>query len=369
MKRTSLLLLCGILPLVIACNFKKNEKKEQAEVVNTEEKSTLQKSELFLTLPDYCPTPDGMAIAPNGDLILACPNYADISQPACLVRISKDGAVEKWVDVPILKETGWAAPMGIQFDANGDLYVCDNQGWSGAEKAQNKGRLLKLIFDSNGGLKETVVIASDMEHPNGVRIKDGKIYVTQSSLSKIKDPSGLLVSGVYCFSPDDKNIKLTNTENDKNLLFTVITKNKDVQYGLDGIVFDEQGNMYVGNFGDGAVHKIVLDKDGKVISKDVWAQDLTQLRTTDGMCIDSNGNIIVADFSDNSVAMIDKNGKITRIAQSPDCDGSDGCLDQPGEPIEWNNQIIVSCFDVVTGPDKVNTGHDKPYTLVKLQLP
>ena len=339
--------------------------KKQSE--NVDEQTALQKSELFLILPEYCPTPDGMAIAPNGDLILACPNYADLSQPACIMRITKDGAVEKWFDVPVLEETGWAAPMGIQFDENGDLYVCDNQGWSGAEKAQNKGRLLKFKFDTNGDLKEMIVVASGMEHPNGVRIRDGKIYVTQSALSEIKDPSGLLVSGVYCFDQDDKDIQVTNTENDKNLLFTVITKNEDVQYGLDGIVFDEQGNLYVGNFGDGAVHKVVFDENGNVMSKDVWAQDLTQLRTTDGMCMDSNGNIIVADFSENAIAIIDKNGKITRIAQSPDCDGSDGGLDQPGEPIEWNNQIIVSCFDVVTGPDKVNTKHDKPYTLVKLE--
>ena len=64
-----------------------------------------QKSELFVSLPDYCPTPDGMAIAPNGDLILACPNFADITQPACLMRITKDGAFSKWLDVPVLEET------------------------------------------------------------------------------------------------------------------------------------------------------------------------------------------------------------------------------------------------------------------------
>lgn len=32
-----------------------------------------QKSELFVSLPDYCPTPDGMAIAPNGDLFWHVP--------------------------------------------------------------------------------------------------------------------------------------------------------------------------------------------------------------------------------------------------------------------------------------------------------
>ena len=164
------------------------------------------------------------------------------------------------------------------------------------------------------------------------------------------------------------NIKVTNTKADKNLLTTVITKNKAVQYGLDGIVFDKEDNLYVGNFGDGTIHRITMNPDGNVIGNEIWAQDPSQLRTTDGMCMDDDGNIWVADFSENAVARIDKNGRIQRIAQSPDCDGSDGGLDQPGEPIVWNGQVIVSCFDIVTGPDKVNTKHDKPFTLAKLQL-
>lgn len=327
----------------------------------------MQKSELFMELPDNCPTPDGMAIAPNGDLILACPNFADLSKPACLMRITKDGKIDKWLDVPVLPETGWAAPMGITFDDEGNLFICDNQGWSGAPKAQNKGRLLCLKL-KDGRLDETIVVASGMEHPNGVRFRDGKLYVTQSTLSSIQDPSGLLVSGVYCFDKNDKNIKVTNTRADKNLITTVITKNKDVQYGLDGIVFDKEGNLYVGNFGDGTIHRITMDANGSVTGNEIWAQDPSQLRTTDGMCIDDDGNIWVADFSENAVARIDKNGRIQRIAQSPDGDGSDGGLDQPGEPIVWNGQVIVSCFDIVTGPDKVNTGHDKPFTLAKLQL-
>lgn len=328
---------------------------------------SMQKSELFMELPDDCPTPDGMAIAPNGDLILACPNFANLSKPACLMRITKEGKISKWLEVPVLPETGWAAPMGITFDDEGNLFICDNQGWSGAEKAKNKGRVLCLKLNGNE-LVETIEVATGMEHPNGIRFRNGKLYVTQSSLSSIEDPSGLLVSGVYCFDKNDRNIQVTNTRKDKNLIATVITKNKEVQYGLDGIVFDKKGNLYVGNFGDGAVHKLTMDKKGNVTGNKVWAHDPAQLRTTDGMCMDDDGNIWVADFSENAVARIDKNGRIRRIAQSPDCDGSNGGLDQPGEPIVWNGQVIISCFDIVTGPDKVNTKHDKPYTLAKLQL-
>lgn len=326
----------------------------------------LQASTLFIELPEYCPTPDGMAIAPDGDLILACPNFADQTKPACLMRITPDKRISKWIDVPVLPETGVACPMGIAFNEKGDLYVCDNQGWTGSEQGRGKGRLLKLIFDARGELQETVTVACNMEHPNGVRVHRGKVYVTQSSLSAI--PSEKLVSGVYCFNEDDRDVEITNTLEDKNLLATVVTRNPQVQYGLDGIVFDKVGNLYVGNFGDGAIHKITLNKKGEVLSNAVWAQDSTQLTTTDGICMDEKGNMYVADFSVNAIARITPDGQITRIAQSPDCDGSNGGLDQPGEPIVWNGKLIVSCFDIVTGPDKVNTGHDKPYTLAQLEL-
>lgn len=343
-----------VVALILAsCNFAEKAEKQ---------------SELFVSLPDYCPTPDGLAIASNGDLVVACPNYADQRQPACLIRIDKSGKVRKWLDVPVFEKTGYAAPMGIEFDSNGDLIVCDNQGWTGNHKGQNEGRILRLKFKADSSLDTCIVVASGMEHPNGVRIFNAKIYVTQSLLTQIKDKSGLLVSGVYCFDAMDKNIKVSNTENDKNLITTVITKNKDCQYGLDGLVFDKKGNLYVGNFGDGAIHKITFDASGKVSSNKVWAVNPSQLRTTDGICMDEIGNIIVADFSENAIAVVSPDGKVKRIAKSPDCDGSDGGLDQPGEPIVWNGKIIISCFDMVTGPDKVNTKHDKPFTLAQIKL-
>jgi len=328
----------------------------------------MQQSKLFLILPDYCPTPDGMAIAPNGDLILACPNFADQSYPGCIMRGTKDKQISKWFDVPVLPETGFACPMGIAFGENGDLFICDNQGWTGSEKGKSHGRLLRLTFDENNQIKDTIIVAYCMEHPNGVRVRNGKIYVTQSTLTAdtIANDHRML-SGVYRFDVNDRDIMVSNSKHDPNLLVTFITQNEKVAYGVDGLDFDTAGNLYVGNFGDGAIYKVTFDAEGNVVSNNVWAQDLSQLRTTDGMCFDSKGNLWIADFSDNAVSVVSPNGKIRRVAQSPDSDGSQGELDQPGEPIEWNGMIVVSCFDLVTGPDKVNTGHEAPYTLVSLK--
>jgi len=326
----------------------------------------MQQPKLFALLPDYVSTPDGMAIDSEGNLILACPNYADPSQPGCILKIDENKKIRKWVDVPVSEETGHAFPMGIAFGPDGDLYICDNQGWSGAPDLVFKGRILRLRIKNNKVVKTTVV-ASGMEHPNGMRIHRNHVYVTHSMLSRVKDPSGLLVSCVYRFGLEDENIRITNTLADRTILATFLTYNKEIQYGVDGIEFDKAGNLYVGNFGDGAVYKITFNDDGTVRENKVWAQDPGQLVSTDGMIIDGEGNIFIADFCANAVAKVAPNGKVTRIAQSPDTDGLNGELDQPGEPIIWKGRLILSCFDLVTGPHKVNTKHEMPATMSELE--
>ena len=325
------------------------------------------KSTLFAKLPDYVATPDGMAIDSKGNLILACPNYADQSMPGCILKIDKDKNIKKWFDVEVHPETGLASPMGIAFGPDGDLYICDNQGWPGKPELIEKGRILRVHFENDVPVKTTVV-AKNMEHPNGMRIKDGFVYVTQSTLNKVKDPSGKLVSCVYRFKLDDENIEITNTLEDKNILTTFITHNPDDQYGVDGIEFDKNGDLLIGNFGDGAVYRIKFNEDLSVKSNEVWAQNKETLESTDGMIMDDDGNLYIADFCANAIGKVSPDGTVTRFAQSPDCDGLDGGLDQPGEPIIWNGRLVISCFDCVVNDVVVNTAHELPATLAEIAL-
>lgn len=326
----------------------------------------MQQSKLFQILPDYVCTPDGMAIDREGNLVLSCPNFADDSLPGCVVKIDRQGSVRKWFDVPVNPAHGLARTMGIAFDGDWNLYLCDNPGWLGRKETDFTGRLLKITADEDG-IRDWKTVACGMEHPNGVRIRDGYLYVTQSNLTKVQDPSGKLVSAVYRFALDEENVEVTNTLEDPNLFVTFLTQNPDCQYGADGICFDEAGNLYVGNFGDGAVHKITIE-GGRAVKNEVWARDPEQLTSTDGICAGPDGCFYVADFSANAVARISKDGEVTRIAQSPDTDGLHGELDQPGEPIVWDGRIVVSCFDLVTDPGKVNTAHEMPATMAYLDL-
>lgn len=339
----------------------------------------------FAVFPSTCTTPDGMDVDSKGRLVIAAPNFNDTSRPAALFRIDEPGGEPYlWVHVPPLAKTGLAAPMGICFGPDGELYVCDNQGWSGTEKGANEGRLLRLEFKDDK-LAACTVIASGMEHPNGVKYHNGMLYVTQSSLSKIKDPSGRLVSGVYRFKPTDRGIAVKNTREDSQLILTVVTKNPFCQYGLDGIVFNAKGDLLLGNFGDGIIHRATFDASGKVTSCRVFAATdfdysdpsskgfikrvaKTKMRTTDGMCIDGAGNIYVADFSNNAIAKVSPDGAVSVLRRDPDGDGRDGGLNQPGEPIIWKGRLVVSNFDAVVGPDKVNSRKaDAPCTLSALK--
>jgi len=328
----------------------------------------MRQSKLFCALPDYICTPDSMAIDRYGNLVLSCPNFADEKSSGVIVKISKDGKVTKWFDVPVHPETGVARNMGIAFDGDWNIYICDNQGWSGKPELFFKGRVLKVTAGDNGAISKTVVVAKKMEHPNGIRIKDGRMYVTNSLMTPVKRPDGKLTSGVYWFDLEDKNIDIKNDLTDKNLLASYVTWNPDCQYGLDGIVFDSKGDLYINNFGDGEIFRLTFAPDGTLKSNTSFAKDPAQLQSTDGMIFDGEGNLYIADFSANAIAMVDLNGKVTRVAQSPDCTGLEGGIDQPGEPIVWNGRIVISCFDLVTGPDKVNTGHEMPATLAEIPL-
>jgi sugar lactone lactonase YvrE len=348
-----------------------------------------QKPQLLVALPDFAVTPDGMAIAPDGDLLLACPNFAKPDVPARFVKIGKDRKVRDLFECPTLAETGRACPMGVEFGPQGELYVVDNQNWAagnGPNGEINQGRILRLRL-SGDKLVETTVVAKGISHPNGLRLRNGQIYVSVSKLPRVKRPDGLMVSAVYRFPADGRDIQVQNTLEDPNLLASFVTENKFAQYGLDGIVFDSKGNLFVGNFGDGKINKLTFDDKGNLTGNTLFAKTdhdysldpklpgflakatTAKMRTTDGMCVDQADNIYVADFSNNAIAKVTPAGVISVLAQNGDTGGRDGDLNEPGEPIVWNGMLVVSNFDAVMEPDKVNGKHESPATLSFLRLP
>ena len=321
--------------------------------------------QLFQILPEICPTPDGLAMDANGNVFLSCPNYFDKTHPAVLMKIDPKNRLRLFCVVPIHPKTGVACPMGIDFAPNGDLYIADNQDW-GKSESKEQGRILRLII-KDGQPVAAKVVAYGMNHPNGVRVHDGHVYVTQSLMPKAGEKP--IISGLYRFELDAAPVRvINNPKEDSNLLTTFKTLNLDVQYGVDGLVFDSKGNLYLGNFGDATIHKITFDSEGNVATNTRWAKDEAVMKSIDGLGIGKDDTIYVADFSNNAICVVSPEGKVSLLAKSPDCDGSKGGLDQPGEPLVRGNELIIVNFDMVTGGGKVNTKHDLPQTLSVIKL-
>ena len=205
--------------------------------------------------------------------------------------------------------------MGIAFDSNDDLYICDNQGWSGKPELMFKGRILKVEFDENRQVKAWHTVADGMEHPNGIRIRGKYMYVTQSYLTKVPTEGRGLMSCVYRFALDERDVHITNTLEDRNIFATFITHDPVCVYGLDGITLDNDGNLLVGNYGDGEVWRIFLNRDGDYVERELYAKNPEELNSTDGMIMDpKTGKLYIADFNKNAIVCVDPDRTVHRTA-------------------------------------------------------
>lgn len=326
----------------LVCDCSNSEDSKQNDLIN---------SKLFVELPDYCPTPDAFALAPDGSLTLSCPNYADNTKPGILVRIDSDKNVTKLCEVPGVKEGKSARPMGIDYAPDGSLYVCANP------------RILRLTFEKDS-IKTIEVVAKGLNGPNGLKVYNNALYVSTPVLPKFKTEKN--TSGVYRFLLSDRNIEVKGDSADANLIFTTQTQNPRRQFGLDGLLFDKKGNLLVGDFGDGIIYQLKL-KDGEVVKKEIYATvpDSTGI---DGMVLDKKGNLFVAGFSQNEIWKIDANRKTKVIAKYPDNNGENGELDQPVDLVIYDGKLIISNFDLMTDSDMMNRSHGKPYTLCYIKL-
>lgn len=311
-----------------------------------------------ILLPDSCNTPDALELLPNGDLILSVPNFTDDSSPGVLMKIAPDDTVSLFCELPPHPESGKVFPMGIRRAPNGDLYVADLQG---LVIPAGGSRLLRVVVREGKPIR-TQTVATGFNVANGVAIRDGYVYVTDSCTDGSKHP---IESGVYRIPLEASGLEIG--ANDPHLIATLKTENKDVPVGADGLTFDHEGNLYVANCGDGTIEKFTLDGEGRVTSQSVFAK-APFMKSTDGIYFNpKDRKIYVADILANAIQVVSLDGTVETLAQSGDNDGSGGALDGPCEAIVRGDELIVSNFDRVFS-GSVNTKSDKTYTLSKLPL-
>ena len=330
-----------LLPLLVAGCSDAPEAPSQAEQSSGETPagdtaSDLLPAELLLELPDNCNTPDALCLLPDGNVILSVPNVNDKSQPSVLMKITPGNKAEMFYTMPPHPETGKAYSLGVCVAPSGDLYVSDNQEF---DTLENKSRVLRIPM-KDGKPGEAVTVVSGLVVANAVQVHDGYLYVSDSRIVPEIEP---YVSGVFRFKLGEEGVelKVPGTE-DPHLIATMETHNKEVPIGADGVCFDNDGNMYVANFGDANVEKIVFDDSGDVKSQELFAEADFMI-SADGMFFDKvEEKIYVADLMGNAIQVVAMDGTVTTLAKNDDFHPSEGRLDAPSEALLRGREVIVS---------------------------
>ncbi|MBD2721215.1 SMP-30/gluconolactonase/LRE family protein [Hymenobacter armeniacus] len=330
---------------------------------------TIGSPKLLFTLDDAHNTPDGLALAPNGHLILSVPNLADNSQPASLMEIVNDSLQLFATNLPVEPTTKKAAPMDLAFGPDGNLYYAENQ----YENSKDfKSRLMKVQM-KNGKPGAITTVVDNFALANAVVWKGNTIYVTDSQWDMPDNDKG---SAVLRFTLAELNkgvVHLKPKTKDPHVLatFSTTVNETGVDNGADGLDYDSKGNFYTGSFGDGRLYKMTLKADGSLAKQEILTLQGKQIPCVDGLIIDrSTDKLYLCNSRENAIEVVDlrNNNAVTTLAQNGDTDGTGGLLDQPAEVLLKGKRLYISDFDK---PEKkfVNSKSDAPHTMSVIDLP
>ena len=330
---------------------------------------TIGSPKLLFTLDDAHNTPDGLALAPNGHLILSVPNLADNSQPASLMEIDGSTIRPFATNLPVEPTTKKAAPMDLAFGPDGNLYYAENQ----YENSKDfKSRLMKVTM-KNGKPGAITTAVDNFALANGVVWKGNTIYVTDSQwdLPENDKGSAILTFSLAVLNKGTVHLKPKTKDPHVLAMFTTTVNETGVDNGADGLDYDSKGNFYTGSFGDGKLYKVSLKPDGSFAKQETLTLSGKQLPCVDGLIIDrTTDKMYLCNSRENAIEIVDlRNGnKVTTLAQNPDTDGSGGKLDQPAEVLLQGKRLYISNLD---HPVKhfANTKSDAPHTMSVIELP
>ncbi|SNC62595.1 SMP-30/Gluconolaconase/LRE-like region-containing protein [Hymenobacter gelipurpurascens] len=328
----------------------------------TDTVATIGSPKLLHTLDEAQNTPDGLAVAPNGSLILSVPNLANNSYPAVLMEMTDTSLKPYLTNLPVEPTTKKAAPMDLAFGPDGNLYYAENQ----YENSKDfKSRLMRVrVQNGKPGKVETVV--DNFALANAVLWKGNTLYVTDSQWDMPDNDKGSAILHFTLAELSKGPIHLKPKTKDPHVLamFTTTVNETGVDNGADGLDYDSQGRLYTGSFGDGKFYRVTLKPDGSLDKQETLTLTGKQIPCIDGLIIDrKTDKAYVCNSRENAIEVINLNdNSVTTLAQNGDTDGSGGLLDQPAEVLLKGNRLYISDFDK---PEKnfINRKSDAPHTM------
>lgn len=330
------------------------------------------KPALFMSLPDYANTPDGMTLDDkSGDIFLSCPNFADETYPGIIVKINPQNKRSIYYTMPVHPDTKHCFPMGQDIGPDGNIYVADCQYLS-FKKVPGKEHLSRVICVQRDAQGEPIgdrVAVDGLNLANALLWMDDALYVSDTCLDL---PGKLGMGGIWRFTKDELDkgtVHIYPRQHDPHLIatFQCVPNERDDLAASDGMTRDSQKNIYIGNFGNGVIYKGSAGADGKWTFKELINDP--KLSCCDGIFCDlKTDKIYLADSAKNAIQVFTPDGKWSTLWQNGDTDGADGLLDQPCEAIVRGDELIVANFDFIVPGGLLNSSNDKVHTLSVIKL-
>ncbi|MCL2118915.1 MAG: SMP-30/gluconolactonase/LRE family protein [Planctomycetaceae bacterium] len=381
MKRTMLLTVLFAAVLAMASTMIMAQQSQRTgQGPGTGQNQDAFKPKLYVNLPDWCHNPDGMTLCEEtGMIYLNCPNFNLMTDgkkefAPTLSSIDKDGKFEKLLEYPPLEETGQCGPMGLDFGPDGNLYVCDNQYFHDKD---HKSRILCVEMKEGKPTGKITPVVKGLKLANAVMWHENEMWVTDTCLDF---PGEFGVGGLWRFKGDEilkqtQPLKMLPNGQDKHLVVKESVKKigREEASGADGMTVDKNGVIYFGNFGDGVMYAVTVDKTNDSVQCTKILDD-ERFQCCDGIFYDAACDLIfINDSQKNAIhymTPIREGG--TRVFcrtlwENDDTDGTDGLLDQPCECVVRDGKMIIANFDWPF-PGLKNTAVDKPYTISVIDL-
>jgi sugar lactone lactonase YvrE len=318
----------------------------------------------------------GVATAPGGQMLVNYPRWSNIYRYA--VVEAGDSAARPYPNDTMNRwragQTGankWVCVQAVYFDDSATLWVVDPAA-PFMKKIQGGGAKLVRLNRQTGQVERTYSftgIVPDTAYVNDVRVDVKKQY---AYLSESKG-GGIIVVNLKDGGMRRMLSTHPSVKSDTTFKFIIDSQElkkdgKPVKINSDGIALSPDGSwLYYKPLTDDKLYRVrtefLHDWDMKEADLGKRVEDLGKFATTDGMIFDKDGNLYIGDLQRYRIIKITPDLRMITLVEDPR-------LIWPDSYSIADGYLYISCSQIQKQPD-YNAGVNKrtsPYTVFRVKL-